>query len=212
MKQGKKIVAILLALSLCLPFNLVTQAAKKTIVNAQYSLCKGNSILVKKTGLKGRIKWTSSNKSCVGVNSSGQIKAKKAGKATVTARAGKKTYKILVKVQKSVISKKVKTIGKNEYYKLSVLKNKDNVKWTSKNTKIARVSSKGVVVGVKPGKTTVTAKIKQGTLSCKIIVKPNVHKHNFMQHIKQKASCDKEGIIEYKCTDCDKDIKNILMH
>ena len=53
MKQGKKIVAILLALSLCLPFNLVTQAAKKTIVNAQYSLCKGNSILVKKTGLKG---------------------------------------------------------------------------------------------------------------------------------------------------------------
>ena len=128
MKQGKKIVAILLVLSLCLPFNLVTQAAKKTIVNAQYCLCKGNSISVKKTGLKGRIKWTSSNKSCVGVNSSGQIKAKKAGKATVTARAGKKTYKILVKVQKSVISKKVKTIGKNEYYKLSVLKNKDNVK------------------------------------------------------------------------------------
>lgn len=41
MKQGKKIVAILLVLSLCLPFNLVTQAAKKTIVNAQYSLCKG---------------------------------------------------------------------------------------------------------------------------------------------------------------------------
>ena len=210
MKQGKKIVAILLVLSLCLPFNLVTQAAKKTIVNAQYSLCKGNSILVKKTGLKGRIKWTSSNKSCVGVNSSGQIKAKKAGKATVTARAGKKTYKILVKVQKSVISKKVKTIGKNEYYKLSVLKNKDNVKWTSKNTKIARVSSKGVVVGVKPGKTTVTAKIKQGTLSCKIIVKPNVHKHNFMQHIKQKASCDKEGIIEYKCTDCDKEYKKYI--
>ena len=29
MKQGKKIVAILLVLSLCLPFNLVTQAAKK---------------------------------------------------------------------------------------------------------------------------------------------------------------------------------------
>ena len=28
MKQGKKIVAILLVLSLCLPFNLVTQAAK----------------------------------------------------------------------------------------------------------------------------------------------------------------------------------------
>lgn len=50
MKQGKKIVAILLVLSLCLPFNLVTQAAKKTIVNAQYSLCKGNSISVKKTG------------------------------------------------------------------------------------------------------------------------------------------------------------------
>lgn len=67
MKQGKRLVAILLAVSLCLPFHLVTQAAAKTKTNAQYSLCKGNSMVIKKTGLKGGIKWSSSNKSRVSV-------------------------------------------------------------------------------------------------------------------------------------------------
>lgn len=215
MKQRKRIVTVLLAIILCLPFNLVTQAAKKTTIAKQYSLCKGNSMVIKKTGLKGKIRWYSSNKSCVSVTSSGKIKAKKAGKSTITAKSGKKSYKVQVTVQKSKLSKATKTIARNEYFQLSVLNNKDGIKWKSKNSKVAKVSSKGMIVGVKPGKTTITAKIKQGTLSCKVIVKNTVHKHNFTEKVKRKASCDQEGIIEYKCTGCNKvykKYKNALGH
>lgn len=204
MKQRERIVAILLAIILCLPLNLVTQAASKTSVDKQYSLCKGNSMVIKKTGLKGKIRWYSSKKSCVSVTSSGKIKAKKAGTSIITAKSGKKSYKVKITVQKSKLNKTTGTIDKNEYFQLSVLNNKENIKWKSKNNKIVRVSSKGMVVGVKPGKTTITAQIKQGTLNCKIIVKDTVHKHDFVQKVKRKASCTQEGIIEYKCTGCDK--------
>lgn len=207
MKQMKKLVAILLAISLCLPFNIITQAAKKEQTNAQYSLCKGNSMTIKKTGLKGKIKWSSSNKSCVSVTSAGKVKAKKAGTAIVSAKSGKNAYKVLVTVQKSSLNKTTKTIEKNQYYQLAVRNNKDSVKWTSKNKNIARVSSTGMIVGVKAGKTTITAKIKQGTLTCKVVVKASVHKHNFVKSTKQKATCDKEGIFEYKCSSCAKKYK-----
>lgn len=205
MKQAKRLVAVLLAISLCLPFNLVTAATKTT--NAQYSLCKGNSMVIKKTGLKGKIKWTSSNKSCVSVTSAGKVKAKKAGNAVITAKAGKKSYKVSITVQKSSLNKKTKTIKKNEYCQLSVLKNTETVKWTSKNKNVAKVSSSGMVEGVKPGKTTITAKIKQGTLTCRIVVKAGLHKHSFTEKVKKKATCSEQGISEYKCTGCDKTYK-----
>lgn len=207
MKQGKRLVAILLVVSLCLPLNLVTQAATKATTNAQYSLCKGNSMVIKKTGLKGRIKWSSSNKSRVSVSSSGKVKAKKAGTAIITAKSGKKSYRTLITVQKSVLNKKKKIIAKNEYCQLAVLKNTAGVKWSSKNKNIAKVSANGMVVGIKAGKTTITAKIKQGTLRCKVIVNSSTHKHSFTENIKKKATCDQDGIIEYKCTGCDKSYK-----
>lgn len=49
------------------------------------------------------------------------------------------------------------------------------VSWSSANTKVATVSSSGVVKGVKAGKTTVTATTKDGAYqaTCKITVKPN---------------------------------------
>lgn len=70
---------------------------------------------------------------------------------------------------------KVITIGKTT--KLTV-KNKvkgASYKWSTKNSKIARVSQKGTVRGVAAGKTTIVCKMKTGkknyTLNCKVTVK-----------------------------------------
>ncbi|MCI8327309.1 MAG: hypothetical protein HFI37_05985 [Lachnospiraceae bacterium] len=46
------------------------------------------------------VKWTSSNKSRLTINSKGVIKAKKAGKVTIKAKIGKKTIKKSITVKK----------------------------------------------------------------------------------------------------------------
>ena len=48
---------------------------------------------------KEKVKYSSSNKKMVSVSSKGVIKAKKKGKATITVKSGKKTYKIKVTVK-----------------------------------------------------------------------------------------------------------------
>ena len=48
---------------------------------------------------KEKVKYASSNKKVVSVSSKGVIKAKKKGKATITVKSGKKTYKIKVTVK-----------------------------------------------------------------------------------------------------------------
>lgn len=61
------------------------------------------------------------------------------------------------------------------YYKasttLKVTGYSKTVKWSSSDTKVAKVSSKGVVTGVALGTTTVTAKAGNKTLKCKVTVK-----------------------------------------
>ena len=68
---------------------------------SKYNLTKGDSITLKyKTNIKGKVSFSSSKKTVVSVNSKGKIKAKKAGKATITVKttSGKKaTCKITVK-------------------------------------------------------------------------------------------------------------------
>ena len=48
---------------------------------------------------KEKVKYSSSNKKVVSVSSKGVIKAKKKGKATITVKSGKKTYRIKVTVK-----------------------------------------------------------------------------------------------------------------
>lgn len=54
--------------------------------------------------------------------------------------------------------------------KLKVNHTKAKVKWSSSNKKIAKVSKKGTVKAVKPGKCTIYAKVKGKKLKCKVEV------------------------------------------
>ncbi len=88
--------------------------------------------------------WTSSNRSCVSVNSSGVIKAKTQGKATITH--GETTITVYVgNAQRYVeVDGTIDLSSINSYY------------WKSSNKKIATVDKYAVVTGVSEGNVTIS--------------------------------------------------------
>ncbi len=71
---------------------------------------------LKLTGVKGKVKWLTSNKKVATVSSKGVVKAVKAGTVKITAKVGKKKYtcKITVKaVKKATIKKNTKKLCQN---------------------------------------------------------------------------------------------------
>ena len=112
--------------------------------------------------------FSSSDPSVVTVDESGNIKALKAGTATVTIAAPNGVKKdIIIKITEPVLVKSIKlstkslkiTKGKTETVKASPIpSNATNKKltWTSANPKIAMVDQQGKIKGVQAGDTTIT--------------------------------------------------------
>ena len=145
--------------------------AKKTVV-----VYKGKTATVKAT-LAGvsSVKYTSSNNKVATVNSkTGAVKGLKAGTVTITATSGKlkATYKLTVKNPTFSLTKSSATIKKG---KTTIIKSKaapaGKVTYTSSNRKVATVTSKGVVKGIKKGKATITVKCNGITKKFVVTVK-----------------------------------------
>lgn len=145
--------------------------AKKTA-----TVYKGKTATVKAT-LTGvsSVKYTSSNKKVATVNSkTGALKGLKAGTVTITATSGKlkATYKLTVKNPTFSLTKSSATIKKG---KTTIIKSKaapaGKVTYTSSNKKVATVTSKGVVKGIKKGKATITVKCNGITKKFVVTVK-----------------------------------------
>ena len=150
----------------------------------------------------GTVKWTSSNGAVVTVDAAGKLTAKAAGKAIITAITsdGNVMYCIVtvenIKVSKITIttttSNKIAT-GKKVTLKATVTPSNaynKGVTWKSSNTKVATVSSSGVVTTKKKmgGKTvTITATAKDGSgkkASYKIYVKKGIVKKVYISGVK----------------------------
>ena len=150
----------------------------------------------------GTVKWTSSNGAVVTVDAAGKLTAKAAGKAIITAVTsdGNVMYCIVtvenIKVSKITIttttSNKIAT-GKKVTLKATVTPSNaynKGVTWKSSNTKVATVSSSGVVTTKKKmgGKTvTITATAKDGSgkkASYKIYVKKGIVKKVYISGVK----------------------------
>ena len=102
MKTNRKR-ALLLMLSvmimiLALP---MTASAKVSISKKSLSLKVGQTATLKVSGTKKKVKWSSNKKAIATVNQKGKITAKKAGKAVITAKIGKKKYTCKVTIKKA---------------------------------------------------------------------------------------------------------------
>ncbi len=149
------------------------QAAKKPAISKKtLSLYVKKTATLKMKNSKGKIKWSSSNKKIAKVSSKGKVTAVKAGKATISAKVSGKTYKCTVTVKNPVLSPKAKAIYQGKTVSLKVTGAVSKITWSSSNKAIAKVSSSGIVTGVKPGKAVITALASGVKLKATITVVP----------------------------------------
>ena len=169
----------------------ITKVAVTNLPSSTLTLKKGKKKTLKfKVTKKGTISkalaYKTSNKKVVTVSKKGVVKAKKKGKATVTAYAkANKKKKVLIKVIVGTPVSKIKLnktkatlkVGKTVSLKATVSPKGASYKkvlWKTSNKKIATVSSNGKVTAKKKGSATITATAADGSgkkATAKITVK-----------------------------------------
>lgn len=191
-KKGSAVVTVTLASKKTASFKVTVQKAavkttKITTTTKSLTLAKGatykklaSSIAVTPVTSKEKVTYSSSNKKVATVSSKGVIKAKKAGTAKITVKSGKKKVVVTVKVTGVKTTKlsgvpAAKNVSKGKSFKIKVIatpKNTDEkITFKSSNKKVATVTSKGVVKGLKKGTATITVQSGSKKMTCKVTVK-----------------------------------------
>ena len=162
-----------------------TAATKVTLSKTSVTVNKGKTYTLKATmspsGANDSLQWSSSNSKVAKVSTSGVVTGVARGSATITVKTGSgktASCKVTVKVPstKVSLSKTSVSLNKGKTYTLkgtmSPSDSTDSLKWSSSNTKVAKVSSSGVVTGVEKGSAVITVKTTSGkTATCKVTVK-----------------------------------------
>lgn len=191
-KKGSAVVTVTLASKKTASFKVTVQKAavkttKITTTTKSLTLAKGatykklaSSIAVTPVTSKEKVTYSSSNKKVATVSSKGVIKAKKAGTAKITAKSGKKKVIVTVKVTGVKTTNlsgvpAAKNVSKGKSFKIKAIatpKNTDEkITFKSSNKKVATVTSKGVVKGLKKGAATITVQSGSKKMTCKVTVK-----------------------------------------
>ena len=190
------ILALMMVFSI-FPATQVNAATKPKLSKTKITMTVGQSKKLKVKGISKkrakRIKWKSSKKKVVTVTKTGKIKARKAGKAVITAKVGKKKLKckVVVKRKRKKARKKKESNSSSKKMWLNktsvtlqagsgvdlILHNAKNVvKWSSSNKKVAWVErdttykNHGAVQAVAKGTTVITAKVDGKTFKCHVKV------------------------------------------
>lgn len=148
------------------------------------SVVKGKSVTLKPTlepvNSPEKITYTSSNKKVATVNAKGVVKGVKPGTAKITVKSGSKKAVVTVKVTGVKTTKlsrvpAAKSISKGKTFKIKAVaapKNtSEKITYTSSNKKVATVTAKGVVKGLRKGTATITVKSGSKKMTCKVTVK-----------------------------------------
>lgn len=78
--------------------------AKTRLNKTKLTISVGQKVTLKVKGSRKKAKWSSSNKKVATVSRKGKVRAKKAGKTTITAKVGKKKYRCKITVISIIIS------------------------------------------------------------------------------------------------------------
>jgi uncharacterized protein YjdB len=183
MKHFKR---ILLSLFLCLSITIIFLPQKPASIEASSSfafilLSKysenvdiGDEFYIIAISSNGKLPtWKSSNSSIVSVNTFGKVTAKKAGSATITAKIRNAEASCNVTVYKTKITIHLSNtkIERGEILRLSAsTSNNSAVTWKSSKKSVATVDERGMVTGMKPGETTITAMADGSSTTCQIKV------------------------------------------
>lgn len=175
-KAGSAVITATTASGLKVTCKVTVKASTIKFAKASATIYKGKTVTVKATATpSATVTYTTSNKNIATVNSkTGVVKGIKAGTVTITAKAGnlKTTCKVTVKNPTLTLTKSSATIAKG---KTTTIKAKatptGKVTYTSSNKKVATVTSKGVVKGIKKGKATITVKCNGVTKKFVVTVK-----------------------------------------
>ena len=191
-KKGSAVVTVTLASKKTASFKVTVQKAavkttKITTTTKSLTLAKGatykklaSSITVTPVTSKEKVTYSSSNKKVATVSSKGVIKAKKAGTTKITVKSGKKKIVVTVKVTGVKTTNlsgvpAAKSVSKGKSFKIKAIatpKNTDEkITFKSSNKKVATVTSKGVVKGLKKGTATITVQSGSKKMTCKVTVK-----------------------------------------
>lgn len=103
MGRLKKICCMIAVFVLVVSLMPVSASAATPRLNKTSKTLKvGQTYTLKVLNNKKAVKWSSSNKSVATVSSKGKVSAKSTGKATITAKVAKKTYKCKITVKKAI--------------------------------------------------------------------------------------------------------------
>lgn len=159
---------LIFTLALLSPVCAEKVQAKASLGVKSFRITKGNSRRLYVKGSKKKVKWKTSNKAVAVVNKTGLVTAKKGGTATITAKVGKKKLKCKVKVRG--LNRNRITMHRNLKYKLKVMNGAAGSSWKSSNSRIAKVSSDGMVTAKASGKCFISCVSGGKKLSCEINV------------------------------------------
>lgn len=127
--------------------------------------------------IKLPITYKSLKKSVATVSKTGEITAKKAGKATISVTAGNKTKKCVIEVKKSYIKFKKSKVTLNkagDKYRLEVTRSKNlsqnPVVYQSSDTSVVSVTNSGEIKAGKRGTAKITAYVGNKKATCTVKV------------------------------------------
>ena len=135
---------------------------------------KGKKIIQLSADTESVVKYTSDNEKVAVVDENGRVTAKKAGTALITASADgyQSTCRIVVKKPTFKVAKKMIKVKKGKKVRIIVkVRPSTKVVFASANKKIAAVTKKGMLKGMKKGQTKIKVKCYGITKTVIVIVK-----------------------------------------
>ena len=151
----------------------------------QVTLSVGEKVELTVCDADKAVKWSSSNRKVATVSRKGVVKAKKKGKAKITAKVGKKRLTCRVKVVNGkskknvnlILNAKKVTMDRGSSYTLEARAYPKGaggkLTWKSSKKSVASVSKNGVIRARKPGKAVISvySGSKKKKASCMVVVK-----------------------------------------
>lgn len=191
LKYLTKLVAITIIIVMCMNLVPVQGASKNMWLKKYYitvNVGKTSTIGIKSNTTGKNVTYESSNKEIATVSNKGVIKGVKAGKVTITVKAGNVSRKCIVTVKNPWVAvEKIEfdrdvvslDIGEKRNNPGIIVPANASSKWliySSLDTSVAVVDNKGIISGVGEGKTIVTVK---GSGGVKGIVEVYVSKYEY---------------------------------